>query len=78
MGVVAGVDDGLGGWDGEWGLGISRWGQEGKVGIWGWGKGWGKSGVGFDNFLLFWGIGGLGVVSGMVCGHGGWGGQREL
>ena len=32
----------------------------------------------FDNFLLFWGIGGLGVVSGMVFGHDGWGGQRGL
>ena len=36
---------------------------------------WGGGGVGavlmsFDNFLLFWGLGGYGVVAGMECGSG--------
>ena len=44
---------------------------------------WEGDGIGavlmnIDNFLLFWGLGGYGVVVGMECGCGKWGAMREL
>ena len=34
--------------------------------------------MGFDPFLLFWGLGGYGVVARFGCGYGEWGGQQGL